>query len=365
MLITGTKIQRYVKNVATVYGKRGFKALCSDVITKAEQACLPTIYASRLVQNVYHPKLKTVYLELTNKCNLRCEMCNWQARKKTGYISRSLFESCIDQFSDMELETINLEFGGESLLHPDFKTLLKYAIDKRDHGKIGYVGWTDNGMLFNESISNLAVSLNVDWINFSLDGVGQVNDNIRVGSKYSIIEKNIKYLLEKRGSSKKPKVLLNMVDHKKNEDQKSEFFREWASLVDEIELLPCILQDNTWENEEIISQNLRTIPPPMFCKIPLNTMIISWDGKVTYCCFDTRFKTVLGDATKESIQQIWNGSKYQKVRKAVLTNTVPSGSPCHGCKFWQVNFEPRNELILDKKAIIEYGYIYRRIRKVL
>ena len=150
-------------------------------------------------------------------------MCNWQDREKTGNISRKLFESCVDQFSEMELEVLNLQFGGESLLHPDFQEFLKYAIDKRDHGKIGYVGWTDNGMLFNESICNLVVSLNVDWINFSLDGVGQVNDNIRLGSKYSVIAKNIKCLLEKRGSSKKPKVLLNMVDHGKTEAQKLEF----------------------------------------------------------------------------------------------------------------------------------------------
>ena len=286
-----------------------------------------------------------------------------KSREKTGYISRKLFESCIDQFSEMELEVLNLQFGGESLLHPDFKDLLKYAIDKRDHGKIGCVGWTDNGMLFNESISDLVVSLNVDWVNFSLDGIGQVNDNIRIGSKYSVIEKNIKYLLEKRGSSKKPKVLLNMVDHKKSEDQKSEFYDEWASQVDEIELLPCILPDNTWENEEVISQNLGTIPPPMFCNIPLSMMIISWDGKVTYCCFDSRFKTTLGDATKESIKQIWNGSKFQDLRKFVLTNSAPIGSPCHGCRFWQVNFEHRNELILNGKVTIEYGYIYRRIRK--
>jgi len=112
-----------------------------------------------------------------------------------------------------------------------------------------------------------------------------------------------------------------------------------------------------------LSHNLRTVNPPMFCNTPFNTIIVSWDGKVTYCCFDSRFKTVLGDATKESIQKIWTGPKLQNIRKAVLTNTVPVGSPCYGCRFWQVNFEPRNELILDGKAIIEYGYIYRRIRK--
>jgi sulfatase maturation enzyme AslB (radical SAM superfamily) len=128
-------------------------------------------------------------------------MCNWQTGREPGLISRPFFESCVDQISEMEVENLCLNGEGESLVHPDFKSLLKYAIQKRDFGKIGRVGWTTNGMLFNESIADLVVALKVDWINFSLDGVGQVNDNIRLGSKYSIIEKNIMYLLEKRGSA--------------------------------------------------------------------------------------------------------------------------------------------------------------------
>ena len=67
--------------------------------------------------------------------------------------------------------------------------------------------------------------------------------------------------------------------------------------------------------------------------------MVSWDGIVTGCCFDTNFKIVIGDAKQDSIKQIWEGSRYQNFRKAVLTNTFPSGSPCNGCEFWKINFE--------------------------
>jgi radical SAM protein with 4Fe4S-binding SPASM domain len=289
-------------------------------------------------------------------------MCIWQAREKTGFISRDLFKSCVDQLSDMKLGVLNLEFAGESLLHPDFKAFLKYAIHKRDEGKIGAVGWTDNGMLFNQSIADLVVLLKVDWINFSLDGLESVNDSIRLGSKYSVIEKNIRYLLEKRGSAKKPTVLLNMVDHGKTENQKLEFYRQWVHLVDEIELIPSILPDNTWENKDYLPPSIKTAPPPAFCHIPFSTMIISWDGKVTGCCFDSNIDLVLGDANKDDIKQIWNGSKFRNLRKAVVTNFFPVGSPCSTCEFWKVNFEPRDEIILDGKAIMEYSSTIRKIR---
>jgi radical SAM protein with 4Fe4S-binding SPASM domain len=309
------------------------------------------------------PKLRTVFLDLTNKCNLRCKMCIWRSRPETGVISRSLFESCVDQLADMELEALNLEYAGESLLHPEFSDFLRYAISKRDQGRIKSVGWTDNGMLFNQKIADLVVSLKVDWINFSLEGVGEVNDNIRLGSKYSVIEKNIKYLLEKRGSSTKPAILLNIVDHGKTENQKIEFYKEWSPVVDEIELLPSIRPDNTWENKNILPENIRLAPSPSFCPIPFETMVIWWDGKVAGCCFDPNLKMVLGDATKEPLKQIWEGDRFQQFRKAVLTNNFSAGSPCYKCEFWKVNFAPKDELILNGKATIQYGYIYRKIRK--
>jgi radical SAM protein with 4Fe4S-binding SPASM domain len=359
----GQKLRRYVKKASMLYAKKGIEGLWNAAITKVRYASLPTIYRNRFLRRMYHPKLKTAFLELTNKCNLRCKMCNWQERETTGFISKALFESCVDQLSEIRLEALNMEFAGESLIHPYFKDFLTYAIKKRDQGKIGCVGWTDNGMLFNEVIADMVVSLKVDWINFSLDGIGQVNDNIRLGSKYSVIEKNIKYLLKKRGFSKKPTVLLNMVDYGKTEDQKLDFYNEWVHLVDGIELIPSISADNTWENRNALSQTLKLAPPPAFCNVPLDTIVICWDGKVTGCCFDTKLKMVLGDVTKESIKQIWSGSKFQALRKAVLTNTFPIDSPCYRCEFWKVNFEPRVEPILDGKAVIEYGYTYRKIRR--
>ena len=263
------KLKRFAKKATNIYSETGAKGLCTAVLYKTKAACFPLIYRNRFLRNMYNPKLTTAFLELTNNCNLKCKMCNWQGGRKKGYISRSLFESCVNQFSQIGLETLNLQFGGESIIHPEFTDLLKYAIHKRDERRIGSVGLTDNGMLFNQSIADLFVSLKVDWINFSLDGLGQVNDNIRLGSKYSVIENNIKYLLEKRGSASKPVVLLNMVDYGKTEDQKLDFFNEWINLVDSIELIPMILPNNKWENKHNLSTNEELPPRPRFVVVPL------------------------------------------------------------------------------------------------
>jgi radical SAM protein with 4Fe4S-binding SPASM domain len=49
-----------------------------------------------------------------------------------------------------------------------------------------------------------------------------------------------------------------------------------------------------------------------------HSCVITWDGKVVPCCFDKDAEHALGDLTKNSFAEIWNGEKYAKFRSAVL-----------------------------------------------
>ena len=325
---------------------------------------LPILYKNSLLRKMANPNLKAAYLELTNKCNLHCKMCTYSKMKQaTGYMSRSMFENYVDQLSEIGVETLYLHFGGESLVHPDFKQFLTYAVTKRDQGRIGNISWIDNGMLFNHAISDLVIDLKVDSIGFSIDGVGETNDKIRIGANYPIIEQNIKYLIKRRGNAIKPEIHLSTCDYGKTEEQKLDLYREWVNFVDSITLIPSILPDNTWENRNEINSRFKMSTPPAFCSFPFETMAISWDGKVTGCCLDYVFKMELGDAKKESLKKIWLGPKYQALRIASLKNAFPNKSLCNKCDFWKINFEPNHKLILEGTATMDYGYIYRVIKR--
>jgi len=320
------------------------------------------IYVNPLLRALSYPKISVLYLEISSKCNLSCKMCTYQKEhKSTGFMSQSLFTKCIDEASEMGVTEVCLHFGGESLLHPKFKEYLKYAIDHRDHGGIRRVSWIDNGMLFNENIANLVVDLKVDSIGFSIDGIGSVNDSIRLGAKYSVIERNIKYLLKRRGIAK-PEVFLSMCSYGKTEEQLMDVYRSWTPYVDRITLIPSTSSDNSIDNRENYFKGSKMIQPPPFCTYPFDLMAVSWIGEVTGCCLDYSFRLNLGDASKSSLKAIWRNPQYHTLRNTCLKNDFPPG-PCHNCEFWKINFETKDEQILAGTAILHYGYIYKSITK--
>jgi len=53
------------------------------------------------------------------------------------------------------------------------------------------------------------------------------------------------------------------------------------------------------------------------CVLPFKQMIIRPTGQVSLCCNDALGKYTLGDATKEKLMDIWNGPRFQMVRKCL------------------------------------------------
>lgn len=76
--------------------------------------------------------------------------------------------------------------------------------------------------------------------------------------------------------------------------------------------------------DEVLSNRGGTAPnsreasyPSAKCILPFRQIIIRPDGKVSLCCSDPLGKNTLGDLTEESILEVWHGSKFREVRKAL------------------------------------------------
>lgn len=67
---------------------------------------------------------------------------------------------------------------------------------------------------------------------------------------------------------------------------------------------------------------------PGFCSMATTYLKVSPDGAVFPCCRGPD-ELKMGDATKQSFEEIWNGPKYQAFRKSMFEGNYPE--PCANC----------------------------------
>jgi MoaA/NifB/PqqE/SkfB family radical SAM enzyme len=70
------------------------------------------------------------------------------------------------------------------------------------------------------------------------------------------------------------------------------------------------------------------------CALPFRQLIIKPNGIIPLCCQDVSCKIVLGDASKTSLINIWNGEKYQVIRKRLKKMGRGYLPVCNECDFF-------------------------------
>lgn len=66
------------------------------------------------------------------------------------------------------------------------------------------------------------------------------------------------------------------------------------------------------------------------CTNPFREISIAYDGDVNICCMDFGHEYVAGKATRESLQEIWEGKAFEAARR-MLQNKRRDFSPCGRC----------------------------------
>ncbi len=279
----------------------------------------------------FYPQLNGVFLEATNKCNLHCKMCSRGSRVE-GFMDYGLWERLVDEIADVGNVSVVLHMGGESLVHPFFTDMLECVMKERK--RLRRVGFVTNGTLLSDKIQRKLIDLQVDWITVSLDGLGRVNDAIRIGSKYEQIEANIKGLLEKRGEKLKPEVGLSLTDVGQSRSEIDDFIRAWVQVVDHIRVAPSQdMKDNRLMNRDYFAG--LDIRENEMCFAPFSAMTILWNGDVVGCCTDINGMQVLGNVQRSSLLEVWEGIGFRKFRKDLATHHVESRALCRTCELWK------------------------------
>lgn len=287
------------------------------------------------------PAPKSVKIELTGRCNFSCAFCaRSQNLRDVEDIDQDFFERILMEMRNEGVEEIGLFYLGESFMVPWLPEAIRYAKD------IGfpYVFLTTNGSLATPERVRECMEAGLDSLKFSYnytDG-DQLKEIARVKTSYfDRITNNIKsaYEVRKEGGYKCGLYASYIEYDGEQKERMMDAVKEIEPYLDEVYGLPLYNQASLvteeekgrgWTSTAGNRGRLEALRKPIPCWSAFTEGHITWDGRLSACCFDHNDSLTMGDLNTTSFSEAWNSQKFQELRKAHLSGDI-TGTACEKC----------------------------------
>jgi radical SAM protein with 4Fe4S-binding SPASM domain len=287
------------------------------------------------------PAPKSVKIELTSVCNFQCGFCASKLRlKKRGEMDWKFYRRVIKEMRQAGVEELGVFYIGESFTLDWLPEAISYA--KRVVG-FPYVFLTTNGSLSDKETVNACMKAGLDSLKFSFNNDYEQFENITGVSVKNLdkIIKNIKdaYELRKENGYKCGLYASSIMFDGDQQKRMDILVDQIKPFVDQHYWLPLYSFGSLAEKREAelgyrpIAGNqgrIGALRDPLPCWSAFTEGHITYDGKLSACCFDAGDKWIMGDLNKISFMDAWNSQEFQKLREAHLKKDV-TGSICEQC----------------------------------
>lgn len=292
-----------------------------------------------------------------NTCNLKCVMCPYHgATIKTTHTTdffqgnRAMSWEMMQRFArDCGAWGTAVLIGSveEPLLHPRIIDFVRLC---RQEGVPG-VHITTNGQLLNEARSRSLLEAGLTSLDVSLDATDTETYRRIRGSDFHRVEANLNQFLHLRDRLNLPcHVRTSFV---KNPDlppeAEAQFRQQWLAKVDSVYLLNVAeyretnmrLNRKNDKAGELVQQYLQRAEGRWPCAYPFTEMAVLPDGRLYYC-IETLFRLgfdgdteSMGDYPQQSLQEIWQGEAFQRLRRDLIRHQLDHRPACHNCEMWR------------------------------
>lgn len=288
-----------------------------------------------------------VDIEASSACNMRCPMCftitgEFQANVNLTVMRWELFTKIVDECVERGAFSIRLSWRGEPTLNPRFVEMARYA---KARG-IKEVSSLTNALRLTPEMFEELVDIGMDWLTISFDGMGETYDRIRKPATFDEAVAKIRrfHEIKQRRGSAKPVVKIQGVWPAVKENPQA-FYDTFRGIVDQVAVNPLL--DYLRRDEDIVYRKDFT------CPVLWQRMAVGADGKVGLCAHDEIGHHIVGDVTRQSIAEIWNGPALRAARAAhVAHRGVQTYAACKEC-FLPRASQPVTETVSGRLITIE------------
>jgi len=321
---------------------------------------IPTSKIVNIVEMLRSPIPYVCNIETTNLCNMKCIMCPRTSlmNRKIETMDMGLFADIVDQIKCPSPETVKKfydfvkkEYGiaradrhedsfyfyrscpcltlhgyGEPVLDPHIVDRVQLCTDK---GIPTYFSCVPANIQEHQMRVLMEAGLTV--VKFAMDALTDAEqkeirgDRSNFSEAYNKILRTIE-LKEKNGFS--TEIVLTMIDLGQDltpDETKSGFMKLWA---DQPVFSYVKSQDNRWYYEDDDTMESKSHYERQYCEFPWLSLSVMADGSIVPCTQDYNCEIVFGNARRDTLESVWNGTQYAIFRKAHITGAGLSAYKC-------------------------------------
>ena len=285
------------------------------------------------------PVPRSVKIELTARCDFQCFFCASSMRlRDKADIDPAFYRRILKDMRALGVEEIGLFYLGESFLCRWLPDAIRYA--KQDCG-FPYVFLTTNGRMATPDRVRECMAAGLDSLKFSFNFSDPQQfmevTNVKAADFHKV-EENLKAARRVRDEGGYACGLYASSIRYDDEQlaRMEAAVQRILPYVDEHYWLPLYGQAGLTSGAHGTKPTagnqgrVGALRKPLPCWSLFTEGHITYDGRLSACCFDHDGRFGMGDLTAETFMEAWHSEPFQKLRRANLAEDV-RGTVCEKC----------------------------------